>query len=149
MFENVSFSKLRDIGERLQSRVNNMKKRTEEVMDMTFEIGEVTAVSAGFGYANQKWGNAGTGIAKHVEVAGIPADLGVGAVGLLLAVFGGGGKYESHIVNGVAGCFGAAGYRMAADYGASAGDTVATGYLPTSNQTTGADFFRSKAAVAR
>lgn len=130
MFENVSMTKLRDIAERAKAQVSRIRERSEAVLDGAFTVGEATGTAAVLGFVNGKYGKAGTGLGQHLEVAGVPVDLGVGTAVLALSALGGmSPKHEQHAYNVAAGALSAAGYRMAAEYAAKQAQPK-TGYLP-------------------
>jgi hypothetical protein len=97
-----SIARVKEMTERLQSRIGTIKKHAEESARVAFAAVEINGAAAAWGYFNERFGKAAdsdpNGL-KEIMVAGIPADLGVG-VGLLAASFLGAlGAYAEHGTN--------------------------------------------------
>ena len=84
-----SLAKVKEFQERLVTRMANMKKRAEKGIGQAIAVAEVNGALAGWGYANERWGEAPkddpTGL-RELKIMGIPADLtaGIGMLGLAL-----------------------------------------------------------------
>jgi hypothetical protein len=97
-----SMARVKELTERLQSRISNIKKHAEEGARVAFAAVEINGAAAAWGYMNERWGKAPesdpSGL-KEVVFAGIPADLGAGVSLLALAFLGGAGAYAEHATN--------------------------------------------------
>ena len=115
-----SLAKVKEFQERLVTRMTNMKKRAEKGIGQAIAVAEVNGALAGWGYANERWGEAPkddpTGL-RELKVMGIPADLTAGIGMLGLAFFGGLGRYDEHGLNVGNASTGAFSYRMGAEAG--------------------------------
>lgn len=97
-----SMARVKELTERLQSRISNIKKHAEEGARVAFAAVEINGAAAAWGYVNERWGKAAdsdpSGL-KELMVAGIPADLGVGIGLLAMSFLGGAGVYAEHATN--------------------------------------------------
>jgi len=113
-------SAAKEVQERLLSRMAGMRKKVEKGISQTTEIVEVNGSLFGWGYANERWGEAPaddpSGL-KEYKLLGVPADLATGTALLGVALFGGLGKYEDHGIHLGAGSTGAFSYRLGGEVG--------------------------------
>jgi hypothetical protein len=114
-----SAAKVKEVYERLQSRMHSFRKNSEKQIERGFTILENNGALFAWGYANERWGKTAdvTSGLNEITIVGVPADLGVGLGLLGLSFFGGLGKYAEHGVNLGNGSTGAFAYRMGADLG--------------------------------
>jgi hypothetical protein len=97
--------------ERLQGRMRSIRKEGERVMQRGFAMVEINGAALAMGYANERWGDPGTGDGaafNEITVLGIPADLGGSIAIVATALLGGLGLYEEHgfnVGNGLSACF--------------------------------------------
>lgn len=114
-----SMARVKELTERLQSRIGNIKKHAEESARVAFAAVEINGAAAGWGYANERWGKATaadpSGL-KEVMIAGIPADLGVGISLLAMSFLGGAGVYAEHATNLGNGSTAAFSYRFGTEF---------------------------------
>jgi hypothetical protein len=130
-----SMARVKEMTERLQSRIHNIKKHAEEGARVAFAAVEINGAAAAWGYANERWGKAPesdpSGL-KEMMVAGLPLDLGVG-VGLIAASFLGAlGTYAEHGTNLGNGSTAAFAYRFGHEFAKkhSASSTTTKGAPP-------------------
>ena len=87
-----SLAKVKELQERLVTRMTNMRKRAEHGIAQAMAIVEVNGGLAAWGYANERWGDPPkddpSGY-REVKVMGIPADLTAGLALIGMAMFGG------------------------------------------------------------
>jgi hypothetical protein len=114
-----SIGKVKEYAERLNSRMENFRKKNEKAIEQGFALVETNGALFAWGFANERWGKTQdpTIGLNEITVAGVPADLGVGLGLLGLAFFGGLGRYAEHGINLGNGSTGAFAYRMGADLG--------------------------------
>jgi hypothetical protein len=115
-----ALAKIKEMGERMKARVDRMKEATEKTMHQAFAIVEINAGLAGWGYANERWGDAPaddpTGY-REVKLFNVPADL-IAGLGLLgVSMFGGLGTYAEHGLNLGNASTGAFSYRLGGEAG--------------------------------
>lgn len=124
MEHGISHASLRKVAElysRAKGQIAHIREKSEETVGRAVEVVEVIGASFGAGYANQKWGTNG-----EIQVLGIPADLGLGAIGIIAGFTGMLGKYSEHGIHLGSGLGAAYGYRLGAALAAAstAGTTV-------------------------
>jgi hypothetical protein len=132
-----SLAKVKELQERLVTRMGNMRKRAEKGIGQAIAVAEVNGGLAGWGYANERWGEAPkddpTGL-REVKIMGIPADLTAGLALVGMSMFGGLGKYDEHGLNLGNASTGAFSYRLGAEAGrraaAKAAQTTTQGAPP-------------------
>lgn len=135
-----SLAKVKEFQERLTSRMSNMRKRAEKSIEQAMAVVEINGGLAGWGYANERWGDAPTDDPsgyREVKIMGVPADLTAGLGLLAFSFFGALGKYDEHGLNLGNASTGAFSYRL----GGEAGRRAATKAAQTTTQgqmTTGA-----------
>jgi hypothetical protein len=131
-----ALARVKQLQERLTSRMANFKKTNEKRIGQAFAIVEVNGGLAAWGYANERWGTAPPddpiGL-REVKVMNVPADLVVGLGLLGVSLFGGFGKYDEHGLNLGNASTGSFSYKL----GAEAGRRAAT---KASQTTSGAAF---------
>jgi len=113
-------AKVKALQERLTSRMHSMRAKAEKAIEQTTTVVEVNGTLFGWGYANEKFGEAPaddpSGF-KEYKLLGVPADLGAGLGLLGVAFFGGLGKYDGHGINVGAASTGGFSYRLGAEMG--------------------------------
>ena len=95
-------AKVKALQERLTSRMHGMRMKAEKAIEQTTTVVEVNGTLFGWGYANEKFGEAPKDDPqgfKEYKLLGVPADLGAGLGLLAVSFFGGLGKYDSHGIN--------------------------------------------------
>lgn len=124
-----SMARVKELTERLQSRIHNIKKHAEEGARVAFAAVEINGSAAAWGYANERWGKAPesdpTGL-KEVMIAGIPADLGVGVALLGASFLGALGTYAEHGTNIGNGSTAAFAYRFGHEFAKKHAQTSGT-----------------------
>jgi hypothetical protein len=126
-------SKVKALQERLTSRMHSMRMKAEKAIEQTTTVVEVNGTLFGWGYANEKWGEAPKDDAngfKEYKLLGVPADLGAGLALLGVSFFGGLGKYDSHGINVGAASTGGFSYRLGAEMGRRGEGTTTKGAAP-------------------
>jgi len=116
-FRDRSARRVKEQMERLTSRITNMKKSAEKTIHTASTVLFVNAAAGGFGYVNERWGPANdpSGL-KELTLLGVPADLGIGAAGLIISLFGGLGRYEDMGLSVSNGALAAFTYRFGAEF---------------------------------
>jgi hypothetical protein len=113
-------AKIKQLQERLTSRMHSMKAKAEKAIEQSTTVVEVNATLFGWGYVNEAFGEAPkddpSGF-KEYKLLGVPADLGAGLALLGVSFFGGLGKYDSHGINIGASSTGGFSYRLGAEMG--------------------------------
>jgi hypothetical protein len=124
-----SLAKVKELQERLVTRMANMRKRAEKGIGQAMAVAEVNGGLAAWGYANERWGDPPkddpSGY-REVKVMGIPADLTAGLALIGMAMFGGLGKYDEHGLNLGNASTGAFSYRLGAEAGRRAAAKATT-----------------------
>jgi hypothetical protein len=125
-----SMARVKELQERLVTRMHNFRKRAEKSMGQAILVVEVNGALAGWGYANERWGDPPAddpnGLREH-SIMNVPTDLAVGIGMLGVSMFGGLGKYEEHGINIGTGSTGAFSYRLGAVAGRKAAVADAQG----------------------
>jgi hypothetical protein len=135
-----SMSRVKEYAENLRSRMSNIRKANEKKIGQVGQIVGVNATSFVWGYANERYGtvvDAVTGL-KEIELLGVPADVGVGAVLMGVALFGGLGKYDEIGISVGAGSTAPFVYRLGAAMGRNAANKAAGGTSTQGRMGTGA-----------
>ena len=118
-----SMSRVKELQERLLSRMHNMKKKAEKSIGAAIATVEINGGLAGWGYVNERFGDAPAddpgGLKEHA-VMKVPTDLAVGLGLIGVSLFGGLGKYEEHGLNLGNASTGAFSYRLGAQAGRKA-----------------------------
>jgi hypothetical protein len=114
-FSHASLTKLRDLAARGANRAKKFREDNEEKVGHVIEVVEVAGAAFLAGYGNQRFGTNG-----EITVAGIPADLGVGALGVASGLFKMLGKYSEHGVHVGSGLLAGYSYRLGASLGGAA-----------------------------
>ncbi len=118
-FEIAAHGRVKEQMERLTSRITNMKKSAEKTIHTASTVLFVNAAAGGFGYVNERWGQAPandpSGL-RELTLLGVPADLGLGAAGLIISLFGGLGRYEDMGLSVSNGALAAFTYRFGAEF---------------------------------
>jgi hypothetical protein len=132
--------KIKEMQARLTSRMHSMRAKAEKAIEQTTTVVEVNGTLFGWGYANEKFGEAPaddpSGL-KEYKLLGVPADLGAGLAMLGISFFGGLGKYDSHGINVGSASTGAFSYRLGAEMGRRAEKPTTTKGAPRVGQGTG------------